>query len=180
MFRIITQDGRTLEIKRNPAVHEILSAWTDHNLKRYPELEDALTVTFETNPRYVETEHNSYWHFDKVLNEVVGYFKSDSSRQKASDMLRAAWNRGDSQFVVPQDNLPKSDAERFEDFAAENNLICVSINELGYKQSDIPRNLRIWRTSDHFERQNILVADEDGSYETSLKKWKKLHKEVAA
>lgn len=178
MFTIITQDGRTLEIKRNPDVHECFMAWTIHNTQRYPELENALTVTFETNPRYVEGEHNSYWVFDKVLNEVVGYFDTESSRHNVSEMLLAAWKRGDSQFVVPQDNLPKTDAERFQDFCEKHNLTLASVNELGYRQSDIPRNLRLWKTSDHFERQNILVADENGSYETSLNKWLNLHKEA--
>ena len=174
MFKIITQDGRTIKIKRNPDVHEMFMAWTIHNTKRYPELKNAVTVTFDTNPRYVGGENNSYWTFDRTINEVVGYFESESSRQKVSEMLNKAWKNGDKQFTVPQDNLPKSDAEKFHDFCEKNHLTCVAINELGYSEGDIPRNLRIWQTTDHFEQQNILVADEFGSYETSLNKWQAL------
>lgn len=190
MFRIITQDGRTLEVKRNPDVHERFTAWTSHNTNRYPELENAVKVTLDTNPRKVpckikysangkEREIDStYWAYDKVLDEVVGYFDTETSRDKIAQAIEAAWKRGDSQFVVPQDSFPKTDAERFNDFCEKNHLLCVSINELGYKQSDIPRNRLIWQTSDEFERKNILVADSDGSYETSLNKWKNLHKEA--
>ena len=118
-----------------------------------------------------------------MLEEVVGYFATQTSRRKAADMLNKAWKSGATEFTVPQDTFAKSAVEQFDDLCEEHGLTCVSINELGYHRWDIPRNLQIWRETDEFEKRGILVADPDGDYSPeefggayakSLKKWQAL------
>lgn len=161
MFTIITQDGRTICIDRKFTL--FVSGY-------FKSSNQPAAVTVST--------------FDKATSDIVERFSvvagysTDTEFINASKALRRAWNNGEKSFTMPADFATRDRDEAFADFCAEHNLICVSVSELGYKPGDIPSNLHIWRTSDHFERQNILVADEDGSYETSLKKWKNLHKEA--
>ena len=100
---------------------------------------------------------------------------TQEERNKVAKMLHDAWKSRADEFVVPQDNLPKSDVELFEDFCEKHGLTCVSINELGYTPQDTARNAKIWKTTSDFERRNILVAtDNCDAYSASLKKWKAL------
>ena len=186
MFKITTQDGRTLDISRNYK----LNVWTEHS-----DNAKALSITLETNAIPVQSkirycvngvwhEQACYrWHREKVLDEVIGYFGTLTSRDKAGMLLMDAWHNGAEFFTVPQDNFLKSASEQFDDFCEEHHLILVSINELGYKPSDIPRNIHIWKTTSDFERSNILVADPTAKtpadafgdvFAKSLAKWQAL------
>ena len=189
-MKLITQDGRELELSRE--YH--LSTCSCH-LTGTPRV----TITLEGEPRKVDskcryTDDNGqwhelpdfYWHRDKILEETVGRYKSNVRAHRAATLLNKAWKNGAVEFTVPQDsNELLTDWELFEEFCEEHKLTLVSINELGYKPSDIPRNLQIWKTTDEFERRGIIVADPTGEYDinafggaysTSLKKWQALQK----
>lgn len=188
-MKLKTQDGRTLELNRNFR----LNIWTGHTVS---DGENALSITLETEPvkvaskvRYttdsgeLREQETFYQRRGTVLDTVVGYFDTDTSRNKVAEMLDDAWKNGADEFVVPQDNLAKSDDELFEDFCEKHGLTCVSINELGYTPQDTARNEKTWKTTSDFEHRNILVAadnfdinDFGGAYSTSLKKWQALHK----
>ena len=184
-MKLKTQDGRTLELNRDFR----LRTWTGHSVS-----ENALSITLETEPvkvaskvRYttdsgeLREQETFYQRRGTVLDTVIGYFDTDSSRNKVAKMLDDAWKNGADEFVVPQDNLAKSDVELFEDFCEKHGLTCVSINELGYTPQDTARNAKIWKTTSDFERRNILVAadncdinDFGGAYSVSFKKWQAL------
>lgn len=190
-MKLVTQDGRTLEISPEHS----LMAWEVH--VKHPR---CVVVTVDSNFKKVDSViryyadgqwheiPNFYWSCDRILEEVVGEYATATSRHKASNMLLEAWKSGATEFIMPQDTFEKSDWEQFEDFATEHHLTLVSINELGYKPSDTARNLRIWQTTNEFERRNIIVADPTdnydpaafgGAYSTSLAKWRALQGETA-
>lgn len=190
---ITTQDGRKLNINRN---HR-LSTWTSRD-------EKDLIIHVETEPvkvpckpiRYFSggawhesTAEYFYWHSEIVLKDVVGRYKTKTSRDKADAMLNEAIKVGAPVFTVPQDAFAKTAEEQFEDFCEEHNLTLVSINELGYTPEDEVHNRRIWATTSDFEQRNILVADPTGNYDvaafggaysTSFNKWLALQTKAKA
>ena len=190
-MKLVTQDGRTLEI--SPEHRLFISGYTKGNGHGA-----TLTVTTFTKSKWDDIpfserhKHPGYEAFPKrELVErygIIGEYSTNTGREKAADMLNKAWKSGASEFTVPQDTFEKSDWEQFDDFAKEHHLTLVSINELGYKPSDTARNLRIWQTTNEFERRNIIVADPTdnydpaafgGAYSTSLAKWRALQGETA-
>lgn len=110
---------------------------------------------------------------------TVGYYATKTGATTAAEMLNKAQHSGATELTAPQDTFAKAQWELLDDLAEEHGLTLVSINELGYTPTDTARNRRIWRTTDEFERRNIIVADEYGSYETSLAKWRTLQRESA-
>ena len=188
-MKLTTQDGRVLEISREYRLFVSgYSKGKDHSA--------TVTVTTFTKVKRDEipySERHKYLGYnDLPYSELVehygtvGEYATNTARGKAADALQAAWDSGASEFTMPQDTGEISEAEKFNDFCKEHRLTLVTINELGYKPSDIPRNMRIWRETSDFERRNILVADSDadinafgGAYSTSLAKWQALQGQTA-
>lgn len=181
-MKLVTQDGRELEISRE---HH-LTAWSYS--AKHPRCVvvtvDGAAEKVDSVIRYYSDGQwheipSFYWNRDRVLEAAVGEYATGTSRHKAAQMLQDAWQSGAPEFTMPQDTFAKSAAEELEDLAEAHGLILVSINELGYTPIDTARNLRIWRETSEFERRNIIVADEYGSYETSLAKWRALQRQSA-
>ena len=175
MLKLTTQDGRTLEISRNHHLF-ISGSYKGENSPA------KLTVTTFNKVIKHFSDGSTYETGDGVIERygIIGNFSTDTAFQNSLNALHEAWNNGATEFTVPQDSPFKSMVEQFDDFCEENHLICVSINELGYKLSDLPRNIHIWKTTSDFERRNILVADPTGTtpadvfggvYAKSLAKW---------
>ena len=174
MFKLKTQDGRTLDISRDYRL--FISG--NYKSKSTPA---QLTVTTFTKGDYFDINQPEPSLVQRY--GVIGTFATNTAFKNAVVTLREAWDKGSTEFNVPQDSPFKSMDEQFDDFCEEHHLICVSINELGYKPSDIPRNIHIWKTTSDFERRNILVADPTaktpadawgGVYAKSFAKWQAL------
>lgn len=172
---LTTQAGRVLEISRKYR----LGVWTS--------TAGYVTITVEEEPRRVPTGkpdahyhdelgnlhvQTSYrWQHVIISKAVIGEYKTTVRREKAAELLRAAWKKGAAQFVMPAE-VELTPNEQFEEYCEEHGLILASVSELGYKPSDEFRNRQLVATTDTFERRNILVADEFGNYDKSLAKWK--------
>lgn len=170
MLKLVTQDGRTLQISRD--LHLLAGAGHRYTMNGYTGSE----VKAATFTKKIRTLSNgrTYDTGDELVERygVIGTYSTKTGAENAADALNAAWKNGATKFTMPQDTGEKSDAEKLDDFAEANNLTLCSINEVGYKPADIAQNLQIWRTTDEFERRNIIIADEFGNYETSLAKWR--------
>lgn len=181
---ITTQDGRKLNINRN---HR-LSTWANLNDRQNVLIIKVETEAVKVPYKTTQGAASFYWHRETVLKDVVGEYKTKTSRDKASELLNAAWETGAPVFTVPQDAFAKTAWEQFEDFCEEHNLTLMAIDELGYTDEDEMRNRRTWQTTSDFERRNILVADPTGKYDidafggaysTSFKKWLALQNKKA-
>lgn len=179
---IITQDGRKLEISRDFHLH---ISGSIHAAGRLAGKKCKLTVTTFTKIIKYFSNGTAYESGGNVIKRygVIGEFDTETCLNKTLDALHAAWRNGAPEFVVPIDTGETDKTEAFENFCEKHGLTCVSINELGYNKFDTARNAKIWRTTDEFERRNILVADIDdnydpndfgGAYSTSFKKWQAL------
>jgi len=113
----------------------------------------------------------------KYHGTIGRYFDAKKSEELVT-ALRTAWNNDEAEFTLPQDT-DTNPIEALEDFAEKHGLTLCRINEVGYSKADTARNLHIWQTTDEFERRNILIVDENGSYEKSLAKWKALQRKIA-
>ena len=182
-MKLVTQDGRTLEISREYRL--FISGYL-----KYRGHDATVTVTTFTKSKWDDipySERHKYPGYEtfpdcEVVERygVVGEYATDTGRGIAAEMLDKAWKSGATKFTMPQDIFAKSAAEQLDDLAKEHGLTLVSINELGYTPVDTARNLHIWRTTDEFERRNIIVCDpETHSYETSLAKWRALQRKSA-
>lgn len=180
-MKLTTQNGRVVEIPADAKIR----FWA--LLSVSPKGENCVEAFIDGKPALMPADaekdlptdpihYRAAWH--KLVDEyaTVGYYATKTGATQAAEMLTKARDTGATEFTVPQDTFEKSEAEKLEDFAEEHGLILVSINELGYKPEDTRRNRRIWRDTDTFERQNIIVADENGSYEASLAKWRALQR----
>lgn len=182
-MKLVTQDGRTLELSREHRL--FISGCLKCNGHGATVTVTAFTKSkWDDIPFSERHRHPGYETFPnrKVIADygVVGEYATDTGREIAAKMLDKAWQSDATEFIMPQDTFAKSAAEQLDDLAEEHGLTLVSINELGYTPGDIPRNLHIWRTTDEFERRNIIVCDpETHSYETSLAKWRALRRESA-
>lgn len=180
---LTTQDGRTLEISREYR----LNVWTTLG---DPQKANDVSITVEGEAKQVERRgrHNLFgkweeftyqgWEHDVKMRETVGKYPTEVRRNKVANMLRAAWEAGVAEFAMPQNSdIVLTENEQFADFCEEHGLMVVSINELGYKPSDVGKNLRIWQETDEFERRGILVCDpETHGFEKSLAKWQALQR----
>lgn len=175
-MKLTTQDGRTLKLDRK--YH--LNTWTGSTRAGR---EKALIVTLEDEPRKVECKskyQNFYWVHTKVLDEAVGFFETETSRQKASRMLNQAWKNGAEEFTVPQDNFEKTEQEEIEDFCEAHGLGMLILGEPGFNEAERKECARLALESDYWERRGFLVTDECGSYSASLAKYKALHEAKSA
>lgn len=168
-MKLVTQDGRELELSREYHLFPMCILKCEKAPAR-------LAITTFTKEIRTLSDGMTYETGGDIVERygVVGEFATNTGLDAARDLLQAAWENGAEEFTVPQDTFEKSDAEKFEEFCEENHLTLVTINELGYQEGDVATNLRIWRTTDEFERRGILVADPTGEYATSLKKWQAL------
>jgi len=175
---LITQDGRTLEMRhaenlRNECVASV-EFWHGGDWrtgKAYSVISVAeFELTADGKTKAV------------IYRQDVGIFKN-SEAHKVSAAIWQAFNSGMECFIVPNhdDETAKvcAEHEETERLIKEHGLIVASIHELGYSKEDTARNLHIWQTTDEFERRNILIVDENGSYEKSLAKWKALQRKIA-
>ena len=183
MMTVTTQDGRKLQISRKYHLH--VSGTVHAGGKCVGKVFKLTATTFNKVICHFR-DGSPYETGDGVVERcgIIGEFDTRTCQLKAWKALEDAWKNGDSEFTVPADTGEFDSAEAFDKFCEEHNLTCVLINELGYNAQDTARNAFIWRTSDDFERRNILVADIDnccnpddfgGAYSTSLKKWQALH-----
>lgn len=106
----------------------------------------------------------------KYYSNIGRYFDADKAEALVT-ALEAAWNNDEAEFTLPQDT-DTDPLEVLNDFCKKHGLTLCRINEVGYSNADTARNLRIWQTTDEFEKRNIIICDENGSYEKSLAKWK--------
>lgn len=169
---IITQDGRTLNLSRQ--LHLSAHAGHTYTLDGYIGSE-VTAATFKKKIKRL-SDGTTYETGDGIVARygVLGTYSTRTGADKAVDMLQKAWQNGATEFIMPQDNGEKSEIEIMEDFAEANNLTLCSINEVGYRPSDVARNLHIWRTTNEFERRNIIICDRYGDYSKSLAKWQAL------
>lgn len=183
MMTITTQDGRKLQISRKYHLH--ISGYT-HAAGKLVGKKCKLTATTFNKVICHFSDGTPYETGEGVVERygVIGEFNTHTCLHNVWDSLRAAWNNGATDFAVPFDSGEVNQAEAFENFCEEHGLTCAAINELGYNSQDTARNAYLWRTTNDFERRNILVADLDnnyspndfgGAYSTSLKKWQALH-----
>ena len=179
-MKLVTQEGRELELSREYHLFPMCILKCEKAPAR-------LAITTFTKEIRTLSSGMTYETGGDIVERygVVGEFVTNTGLDAARDLLQAVWENGAEEFTVPQDTFEKSDDEKFNDFCEENHLTLVTINELGYKPSDIPKNLQIWKTTDEFEQRGILVADPTGEYDinafggaysTSLKKWQALQK----
>ena len=151
---ITTQDGRKLEISREYR----LNVWMSPS---DPQKANDMGITLEGEAKPVERRgrHNLFgkweeftyqgWERDVKMRETVGKYPTEVRRAKVAKMLRAAWEAGVAEFAMPQNSdIVLTEDEQFADFCEEHGLTVISINELGYKPSDVCKNLRIWQESD--------------------------------
>lgn len=176
MLKLITQDGRTLNLSRDYHLH----IWAIHS---DPQKADKVTITLEGDAKLVERRGSvdgkeftfQSWEHDVKFDAVIGTYPTEVRREKVAQMLRVAWQSDTTQFTMPQNfELVLTEHEAFDDFCEQNHLTQCAINELGYTPQDTARNLHIWRTTNEFERRNILICDEYGDYSMSLAKWQAL------
>lgn len=183
MMTIYTQNGRKLQINRRYHLHISGSV---HEAGTLNGKKCKLSVTTFNKVICRFSDGTPYETGDGVVERfgVIGEFNTVTCLKKASDSLQTAWENGATDFIVSIDTNVIDAAEAFDNFCREHRLTCVSLNELGGNKFDAERNARIWRTSNEFERRNILVADLDdnynpndfgAAYSTSLKKWQALH-----
>lgn len=171
-MKLVTQDGRTLDLDRKYHLH-IQSSTQGVGKKKKCKLAVA-TFTKEIG---TFSDGTTYEYGGEIVAcyGTIGEYASNTGTDKARASLEAAWGNGATEFTVPQDIFAKSDAEQFFDMCEEYGLTTVAVNELGYKPTDVARILKIWRETDVFERRGILVCDpETHSYAKSLAKWKAL------
>ena len=176
---LITQDGRTIDISREYS--PFISGHSKND--KHPA---TVTLTLFTKSKWDNvpySERRKYPDYEtfperKIIAEfgVIGTYMTDTGRDKAADMLRAAWQSGATEFTMPQDTFEKSATEVFDDFCEKHGLTLCRINEVGYSKADTARNLRIWQTTDEFEKRNIIICDENGDYSKSFAKWKALRR----
>lgn len=174
MLTLVTQDGRKLELDRKYK----LMTW-----ERVQGNKKLLVVQLEGEPSQVASTirymldgewHETpsfYWKHDVKLDEIVGEYKTTTSREKAGKALRTAWESGATTFTVPDDNFAKSASELVEDFCEEHHLTMLILGEPGYTPSEKAWAERMALTTDYWERRGCLVSDENGSYRKSLLKW---------
>ena len=179
---IITQDGRTLDINRK---YHLFICASIHGGGKLSGKKCKLSVTTFNKVFRTYSDGTTYETGDGVVERygTVGEFDTVTCLHKASDALQKAWDNQATQFIVPFDTGEIDAKEAFDNFCEEHGLTCVSINELGYNACDTYINAHIWRTTNDFERRNILVADIDddynpdtfgGVYAKSLAKWRAL------
>lgn len=179
-MKLVTQDGRTLEISHE---YHLAVFGSVHVSGKLEGKKAKLTATTFNKVIKQFKDGTTYETGDGVVERygVIGEFSNTTGLYKARDALQEAWANGASEFVVPQDLFAKSADEQFDDFCEEHGLTCVTINELGYHRWDIPKNLKIWRETDEFERRGILVCDpETHDYDKSFAKWQALQLEATA
>lgn len=174
---ITAQDGRKINLSREHRLH--IGGYCKNSQHGA-----VVTATLFTKSKWDDvpySERHKYRDYEpfparKIVADfdVIGTYTTNTGREKAADMLQKAWQSGATEFIMPQDNGEKSGIEIMEDFAEANNLTLCSINEVGYRPSDVARNLHIWRTTNEFERRNIIICDRYGDYSKSLAKWKAL------
>lgn len=174
-MKLTTQDGRTLELDSN------LDLFVSGYLKNE---RHGATVTVTL---FKETERKDSGFPDHKLVTsygTVAEYSTNTGRENAAKALEKAWASGATEFIMPQDKGEKSLAEQFEDYVREHGLRLVTVNELGYSASDTAVNWNLWKTTDKFERQGILVAGEEfdnfaGHYAESFRKWQALQRRSA-
>ena len=154
---LTTQDGRKIDISREYS--PFISGYAKND--KHPA---TVTLTLFAKSKIVERRG------------IIGTYMTDTERDKAADMLQVAWQSGATEFTMPQDTGEKSATEVFDDFCEKHGLTLCRINEVGYSKADTARNLRIWQTTDEFEKRNIIICDENGDYSKSFAKWKALRR----
>lgn len=182
---ITTQDGRTVEFPADAKIHFWavlpISAKGANRVDAFIDGKPALMPADAEKDLPTDPIHyRAAW--GKLIDKfaTVGYYATKTGATTAAKMLTKARDNGATEFTVPQDTFEKSEAEALEDFAAANHLTLCAINELDYTPQARARNLHIWRTTDEFERRNIIICDEYGSYAQSLAKWRKLNERKTA
>ena len=189
-MKLVTQDGRTFNFPVGAEIHfwAVLPDKGESLIEAFVSGKPALMpADAEKNLPTDPVLRRAAWHKLVDIYAPVGYYKTKTGATTAANTLTEATRNGATEFTVPQDTFKKSAAEHFDDFAKKHHLTLVSINELGYTPSDTARNLRIWLTSNEFERRNIIVADPTGNYDpaafggaysTSLAKWRELQRNL--
>lgn len=174
-MKLTTQDGRTLEL--DGSLKLFVSGYQKNE-------RHGATVTVTL---FKETERKDSIFPDRELVArygTVAEYSTDTGRKNAAKALEKAWASGATEFIMPQDTGEKSLVEQFNDFCDEHGLRLVTVNELGYSASDTAVNWNLWKTTDEFERQGILVAGEEfdnfaGHYAESFRKWQALQRRSA-
>lgn len=156
---LTTQDGRTIDISREYS--PFISGYAKND--KHPA---TVTLTLFTKSKIVER------------CGIIGTYMTDTGRDKAADMLRAAWQSGATEFTMPQDTFEKSATEVFDDFCEKHGLTLATADEtaIGLKGCALGEARRLAHETDYWERHNVLIADENGDYSKSFAKWKALRR----
>lgn len=178
---LITQDGRTIDISREYS--PFISGYAKND--KHPA---TVTLTLFTKSKWDNvpySERRKYPDYEafperKIIAKfgVIGTYMTDTGRDKAADMFLAAWQRGATEFTMPQDTFAQSATEVFDDFCEKHGLTLATADEtaIGLKGCALGEARRLAHETDYWERHNVLIADENGDYSKSFAKWKALRR----